>query len=74
MSEKQPTNTKEVKEAIEAVWVLELSPEYCRSLVESMSKRLEAVIKAKEILTFLKILCRTYVIYMRKCPVICDIP
>ena len=47
VSEKQPTNTKELKEAIKAVWVLELSDEYCQSLVESMPKRLEAVIKAK---------------------------
>ena len=47
VSEKQPTNAKELEETIEAVWVLELSAEYCRSLVESMPKRLEAVIKAK---------------------------
>ena len=46
--EKQPTNTKELKEAIKAVWVLELLAKYCRSLVESMPKHLEAVIKAKE--------------------------
>ena len=47
MSEKQPINTRELEEAIETVWVLELSAEYWRSLVESMPKRLEAVIKAK---------------------------
>ena len=47
VSEKQPTNTKELEETIKAVWVLELSAEYCRSLVKSMPKRLEAVIKAK---------------------------
>ena len=47
VTEKQPTNTKELEEAIKAVWVLELSAEYCRSLVESMPKRLEVVIKAK---------------------------
>ena len=46
-SEKQPTNTKELEEAIKAVWVLELSAEYCRSLVESMPKRLKVVIKTK---------------------------
>ena len=45
--EKQPTNNKELEEAIEAVWMLELLAEYCRSLVESTPKRLEAVIKAK---------------------------
>ena len=47
VSEKQPINTRELEEAIEVVWVLELSAEYCRSLMESISKRLEAVIKAK---------------------------
>ena len=47
MSEKQPTNTKELEEAIEAVWMLELLAEYCGSLMERMPKRLEAVIKAK---------------------------
>ena len=47
VSEKQPTNTKELEEAIKTVRVLELLAEYCRSLVESMPKRLEAVIKAK---------------------------
>ena len=47
VSEKQPTNTKKLEETIEAIWVLELSAEYCRSLVESMPKRLVAVIKAK---------------------------
>jgi len=47
VSEKHPANTKELQEAIKAVWVLELSAEYCRHLVESMPKRLEAVIKAK---------------------------
>ena len=51
MSEKQPTNTKELEEAIKAVWVLELSAEYCQSLVESMPKHLEAVIEAKGGLT-----------------------
>ena len=48
VSEKQPTNTKELEEAIKAVWMLELLAKYCQSLVESMPKRLEAVIKAKE--------------------------
>ena len=47
VSEKQPTNTKELEEAIKAVWVLELSAEYCQCLVESILKCLEAVIKPK---------------------------
>ena len=40
VSEKQPTSTKELEEAIKAVCC-------CRSLVESMPKSLEAVIKVK---------------------------
>ena len=36
VSEKQPTNTKELEEEIKAVWVLKLSAEYCRSLVKSV--------------------------------------
>lgn len=51
VSEKQPTNLKELEEAIKVVWVRELSDEYCQNLVESMPKRLEAVIKAKGGLT-----------------------
>ena len=47
VSEKQPASAKELVDAIKAVWVHELSAEYCRSLVESMPKRLEAIIKAK---------------------------
>ena len=47
VSEIQPTNSKELEEAIKAVWVLELSAQYCRSLMESMRKRLEAAAKAK---------------------------
>ena len=47
VSEKQPTNTKELEEAMEAFWVVESSAEYCRSLGKSTPKRLEAVVKAK---------------------------
>ena len=47
VSEKQPINTKELEEAITAVWMFELSAEYCQSLVESMPKRLKVAIKAK---------------------------
>ena len=36
-----------LEQAIKEVWVRELSNEYCQSLVESMPRRLEAVIKAK---------------------------
>ena len=47
VSEKQPTSAKMLEQAIKEVWVRELSNEYCQSLVESMPRRLEAVIKAK---------------------------
>ena len=47
VSEKQPTSAMELETAIKEVWASELSAEYCRSLVESMPRRLEAVIKAK---------------------------
>ena len=47
ISERQPTNAKMLEQALKEVWVQEMTTEYCRSLVESMPKRLEAVIKAK---------------------------
>ena len=47
VSEKQPASAKELVDAIKTVWVHEFSAEYCRSLVESMPKRLETIIKAK---------------------------
>ena len=47
VSKKQPTSAKMLEQAIKEVWVRELSNEYCQSLVESMPRRLEAVIKAK---------------------------
>ena len=47
VSEKQPTNAKVLEKAIEEVWLKIIVTEYCQSLEESMSKRLEAVIKAK---------------------------
>ena len=47
VSERQPTNAKILEQAIKEVWVRDISPAYCRNLVESMLRRLEAVIKAK---------------------------
>ena len=47
VSERQPTNAKMLEQAIKKVWVREMTTEYCQSLVESMPKRLEVVIKAK---------------------------
>ena len=39
---------KTLEQAIKEVWLREMTTEYCQSLVESMLKRLEAVIKAKD--------------------------
>ena len=47
VSERQPTNAKMLEQAIKEVWVRDISPAYCRNLVESMPRRLEAVIRAK---------------------------
>ena len=47
VSERQPSNAKMLKQTIKEVWVREMTTEFYRSLVESMSKRLKAVIKDK---------------------------
>ena len=47
VSERQPTNAKMLEQAIKEVWVRDISSAYCQNLVESMPRRLEAVIKAK---------------------------
>ena len=45
VSEKQPLSGAELVKAIKEVWVKEKSKEYCQSLIESMPKRIKAVIK-----------------------------
>lgn len=47
VAERQPSSGEGLTQAIKEVWVTELSPDYCRTLVESMPRRLEAVIKNK---------------------------
>ena len=44
VAEKQASSAKK---AIKEVWVKEITPEYCRKLIESMPKRLNDVIKCK---------------------------
>ena len=44
-SEKQPLSGAELVKAIKKVWVKEISKEYCQSLIESMPRRIKAVIK-----------------------------
>ena len=45
VADKQPSSAKHLKDAIKEVWICELSSAYCRTLVESMPRRLEMVIK-----------------------------
>ena len=45
MSEKQPFSGAEMVKAIKEVWVKEISKDYCQSLIESMPRRIKAMIK-----------------------------
>ena len=45
VAEKMPSNANEMTEAIKQVWVREIPQEYCKSLTNSMPKRLAAVIQ-----------------------------
>ena len=45
VADKQPSSAKDFEDAIKEVCIRELSPTYCRTLVESMPRRLEMVIK-----------------------------
>ena len=47
VSEKQPTSGAELVKVIKEVWVKEISKEYCQSLIDSMPRKIEAVIKNK---------------------------
>ena len=47
VSEKQPTSGAELVKVIKEDWVKEISKEYCQSLIDSMPRRIEAVIKNK---------------------------
>ena len=47
VSEKQPTSGAELVKVIKEVWVKEISKEFCQSLIDSMPRRIEAVIKNK---------------------------
>ena len=43
--EKQPLSGAELVKAMKEVWVKEISKKYCQSLIESMPRRIKAVIK-----------------------------
>ena len=44
VADRQPTSAQEMETAIQLVWIHEITPEYCRNLVESMPRRLQAVL------------------------------
>jgi len=46
VAEKQPSSGKALINTIKEVWVKEISTDYCSSLIASMPRRLQAVIKA----------------------------
>ena len=45
VSEKQPLSGVAVINTMKEVWVKEISSQYCTSLIDSMSRRLQVVIK-----------------------------
>ena len=47
VADKQPSSAKDLEHTIKDVWVREISPAYCRSLIESMPKPLKTVVKNK---------------------------
>ena len=47
VAEKQPSSGKALTETIKEVWVKKISREYCISLIASMPRRLEAVVKVQ---------------------------
>ena len=44
VTDRQPTSAQEMEMTIQLVWIHEITPEYCRNLVESMPRRLQAVL------------------------------
>ena len=44
VADRQPTSAQEMETAIKLVWIHEITPEYCRNTVESMPRRLQAVL------------------------------
>ena len=43
----QPSSAKDLGQTIKEVWLREISPAYCRSLIDSMPKRLKTVVQNK---------------------------
>ena len=47
VAEKHPTNLSSLIKTIKSSWVLDMPTELCRNLIESMSRRIRAVLEAK---------------------------
>ena len=47
VAEEQPSSAKQLVEVIKKKWATDISADYCQTLVQSMPRRLEAVIKNK---------------------------
>ena len=47
VSERQPSGAPELARVIKEVWVREILKEYCQSLIDSMPRHMEAVIRNK---------------------------
>jgi len=41
----QPTSELDLRKVLKQVWTTEITPDYCKNLVRSMPKRIDAVLK-----------------------------
>ena len=48
VADKHPSNIPSLIEAIKLVWIREIPEEFCKTLIESMPRRMKVVMKAKE--------------------------
>ena len=51
VADKHPSNIPTPIEAMKLVWIRKISEEFCKNLIESVLRRMKAVIKAKGSLT-----------------------
>ena len=48
IAEKQPSSAKQLLDMMKEVCAIEIAAEYCQTLIHSMPRRLQAMIKKKE--------------------------
>ena len=51
VADQHPTSMESLKTATKIVWIQKMTSEYCRNLIESMPRRMVAVVKNKGGLT-----------------------